>query len=198
MFTRHWSLTISYAISVCWSAKIRICLLGCCTATIQMMPSYKGLSTLLETTPDYQSSPSAKRAESLSVSIVPSRRLRVFYWVVYGALILLAVGCGVLDARIGWLALAVSAGLAWLLYRRLGWWRRQHWQLQYDGGSWWLGSPGETLQPARLCGDVKLWRGCAFLTLADQAGKHSLVLLADSASPDSLRRLRMLLVTREG
>lgn len=162
------------------------------------MPNCKGLSTLLETTPGYQASPRAKRTESLSVSIVPSQRLRVFYWVIYSALMLLALGCAVLDARTLWLALAVSVGLAWLLRQRLSWWRRQHWQLLYDGGYWWLGSPGETLQPARLCDDVRLWRGCAFFTLADQAGRHSLVLLADSASPDSLRRLRMLLATGEG
>ncbi|WP_332307878.1 protein YgfX [Gilvimarinus polysaccharolyticus] len=127
--------------------------------------------------------------------LCPSRYLRFFYLAVYVALMLLAFSLTALGGSFALLAIVLGLALGLQLRCRLLWQAKQHWRVQCDSDGWWLGRATCGLKPAQLAGEVRLWQAFTFLTLVDERGKHPLLLLADSAAPDDLRRLRVWLVS---
>lgn len=80
--------------------------------------------------------------------------------------------------------------------------QRKYYCLILDGNGWWLSRGHEKFYSVVLKGEVVLWQSLVYLQLSecsskgDGSGRHSLLLLNDSANEEALRLLRVWLVTK--
>lgn len=80
--------------------------------------------------------------------------------------------------------------------------QQEYYCLVLDGNGWWLSRGRESFFSVMLKGEIVLWQSLVYLQFSecnskgDCSGKYNLLLLNDSANEESLRCLRVWLVTK--